>query len=138
MTLAPGVWRVDTYGSGTVNVSDGKTYRTRFGTAPINPFLSVYGPQHGVRESEWQRERQRFASALASFLNSGDRPSILDTMTRVSETRAESETGASITATGPFVDIDPPHCNWRQDDRPRARNARARLMDLVLGTEAKP
>jgi hypothetical protein len=62
----------------------------------------------------------------------GKRPAWLDDMERVSETKAVSLTGASVSATGPCIDIDPPRLNWQEDDSDESKNDRACLLDVLF------
>jgi hypothetical protein len=65
-------------------------------------------------------------------MNGEARPVWLDDLRRITEEHAEDVDGASITATGPSIGIDPPNLIWMQDNSDDAKNARARLMDRLF------
>lgn len=114
-------WMVQTYQSGTMVVV------SSFG----GPWLYVYGPGNGD-EKKYNQDRFQCCRDLCAYLNAGSRPRWLDDLKRVSETHAIDLDGTSITATGPMVDVNPPACDWRQDESEEAKDARARLMDRLF------
>lgn len=119
-----GEWEPRFYGSGTTIVA--------LKTHTHKPHLYVYSDS-AVNEDRWMRDRYAMCNQLADFMNGGgERPVWLDDMERINEVSARALTGASIDATGPMIDIDPPNLNWRQDESDEAKNDRARLMDAVF------
>ena len=120
-------WIVTTYGSGTTTVSLRRAKPIR------EPWLYVYGPNNPERdEDRYYRDRQKVCQDVCDYLNGGSRPAWLDDLERTTEIHAESLDGTSISACGPMFDADPPHLNWRTDESDDAKNARARIMDLVF------
>jgi hypothetical protein len=96
------------------------------------PHLYVHADS-SYDEDRYQRDRYVMCDELAAYMNGvGKRPAWLDDMERVSEVKAVSLAGASVRATGPSIDIDPPRLNWREDDSEEAKNDRARLMDALF------
>jgi hypothetical protein len=118
-----GEWQSQFYGSGTTIVTLKKEIH--------KPYLYVYADK-GVSEDRYMRDRYEMCDQLAAYMNGGERPVWLADMERVSEVLAVSLAGASISATGPSIDIDPPNLNWREDDSDDAKNDRARLMDALF------
>ena len=118
-----GEWEPRFYGSGTTIVA--------LKEHAHKPHLYVYSDS-AIDEDRWMRDRYDMCNQLAAFMNGGERPAWLDDIERLTEESAKSLMGASITATGPMVDVDPPKCNWRTDDSDEAKNDRARLMDAVF------
>ncbi len=101
-------------------------------SAARKPHLYVHADS-SYDEDRYQRDRYVMCDELAAFMNGvGKRPAWLDDMERVSEVKAVSLAGASVRATGPSIDIDPPRLNWREDDSDEAKNDRARLMDALF------
>ena len=134
----PGIYRVVHYASGTVNVQDGKDRRTRYGVAPINPALYVQATGDAVDELLVQQVRINVANELAALLNDGVKPGWFGDLHRESETFAVIQnTGVSILAVGPYVDVNPPYCRWKEDDSEAAQSKRARLMDAVFGIRSE-
>lgn len=117
------------YGDSQINVEDGRIEPTRFGIRGIGPHVHITYRGLGVGDTKYE-ERIDLAKRIAALLNgeSQDREGLC----RLSEERG-SFTGIPFSATGPCVDIDPPNCNWREDQSTEAKNARARLMDAIFG-----
>ncbi len=130
-------WERRWYGSGTVTVEDLDSYEPfEFGIKCRKPNLYVFGPGFGTDDCEDSlvRDRLVMADQLADYLNGkSERPKWIDDMERISETKLDGGDGSSIEATGPMVDANPPSCDWVIDPSPDAHNARARLIDLVVG-----
>ena len=118
-----GEWDCAFYGSGTTIVTL-KEHQHR-------PWLYVYADA-AISESRYMADRFAMCYALRDFMNGGSRPPWLDDLERRSETTADSPMGASISATGPLVDRNPPACDWWTDDSDDAANDRARLMDALF------
>ncbi len=118
-----GEWQSTFFGSGTTIVQL-KEYAHK-------PHLYIYADS-AVDEDRWMRDRYQMCDQLRDYMNGGDRPAWLDDIERLTETEAKSLMGASISAVGPMVDVDPPKCNWHTDDSDDAKNDRARLMDAVF------
>jgi hypothetical protein len=119
-----GEWGQQFFQSGTTIVA--------LRSAVRKPHLYVHADSSSD-EDRYQRDRYVMCYELAAYMNGvGKRPAWLDDMKRVSEATAVSLTGASVRATGPFIDIDPPRLNWREDDSDEAKNDRARLMDALF------
>ena len=118
-----GEWEVRSYQSGTMNVSLKIEQR--------KPWLYVFADK-ATDEDRQDRERYEMCEQLAAFLNGGDRPAWLADMIRTKEEAAYSLAGASIMATGPMFDRDPPNLHWDQDESDDAKNDRARLMDVLF------
>lgn len=96
------------------------------------PHLYVFADS-SADDDRYQRDRYVMCDQLAAYMNGiGQRPAWLDDMERVSEVKAVSLHGASVSATGPCIDIDPPRLNWREDDSDEAKNDRARLLDALF------
>jgi hypothetical protein len=115
-------WVPAFYGSGTCTV-------TRHDSR--EPHLYVYGPRN-ENEDDWMRARYKMCYELAEWLNDGKRPAWLDDLKRTEEGYAFDLDGTCIYATGPVYDADPPNLNWKQCDDEESRNARARLIDLLM------
>lgn len=123
-----GEWKPRFYGSGTTIVGLKKNAG--------KPHLYVYSDT-AIDEDRWMRDRYEMCIQLANYMNGGERPVWLNDIERLNEESAKSLTGASITATGPMVDIDPPKLIWRTDESHEAKNNRARLMDVVFPVATK-
>ena len=117
-----GEWEPQFFPSGTTVVSLKGRHR--------KPNLYIYADV-GIDEDRTQRDRYEMCRQLADFLNGGDRPDWLTDFHRLGEVRLDSLAGASISATGPSVDRDPPNLDWVQDDSREAQRDRARLIDYV-------
>lgn len=126
-------WECRYYGSGTCIVENaiGPKEAFKYGVHNLSPHFHIYGPANGD-EANYMRDRMKCCEDIRDFMNGGERPKWLDDLHRVSETHANDLDGTSITATGPMVDVDPPACNWRQDESQEAKDARARLMDRLF------
>ncbi len=114
-------WEAHYYGSGTMIVK----------RADIGPHYYIYGPG-GETEGDSDRNRLQCCKDVAAFLNGGIRPLWFADLERITEEQAVGTDGTMIYATGPSIDINPPHCDWKQDDSQEAQNARARLIDNLL------
>ncbi len=127
--LPPGVWRVESYCSGTLRVHDGKDqkYNYDWGTSYglVGPSIHIEWPPPTVPGRE--RMREVVAEKLAKLLNG---ETIEASFKRTGEDTAIID-GIPISAEGPSIDINPPNCFWQQDPSETARNARARLMDKI-------
>lgn len=115
------LWKPRFFGSGTCIVTD---------DSKRGPWLYVYGPASDD-EGQWMRNRMTMCGELADYLNGGKRPTWLDDLERVSETRAVDLDGTGISAVGPMVDRNPPKLDWAQDDSEEAQDARRRLMNKL-------
>ena len=112
-------WQPQYFQSGTCIVTDNTA----------GPWLYVC--MTNPTDLENQRDRMLACEQLADFLNGGTRPAWLDDMRRPKEDEIIGADGASIRATGPMYDRDPPNLNWDERDDDEAKNARARLIDRL-------
>ncbi len=100
---------------------------------PNEPWLYVYGPNLPDDDAN-VRSRAGMCRQLRDWLNGwGDRPAWLADMRRVSEEKLEDVDGSAIIAAGPMVDAEPPKLCWVHDDSPAMKDARARLIDKLVG-----
>lgn len=134
MNDIPGMWRMVAYPSGTVTVSDGRRRKTAFGEVSVGPHIYIgYRSEPGATPDH---DRYELAHLISKLLNR--ETTHASGLRRVGEYDAISASGIRFHVTGPCVDLDPPSCNWKEDDRDEAKLARARLMDRVFGIGVKP
>lgn len=93
------------------------------------PHLYVYGPS--------QADRAPMCRNIADFLNGGTRPKWFADLWRRGETSCEDVDRTYIIATGPYIDIDPPNLDWREDLSEQSRRKRKELIDRLLMVEGK-
>lgn len=91
------------------------------------PWLTIYAPKDDAEIGN------SMAVQVQAALNGGKRPTWLEDMDRRSETLLVGADGSKIAAVGPMFDSRPPTLNYRESDSPAARDARARLIDRLLG-----
>lgn len=90
---------------------------------------------HPAADNKGGHLRYEIAKELETWLNGGDAPWWLDMLNRKSAETVTTPHGADITATGPMVDVDPPHLNWRTDMSDDAVIARGLLTDALMKRE---
>ena len=117
-----GEWDCAFFGSGTTIV--------RLKEYAHKPHLYLYADS-AIDESHSMRDRIEMCYQLCDFMNGGERPKWLDDIERLTETKSESLSGASIHAVGPMIDANPPHCDWMWDESEDAKSDRAKLMDMI-------
>ena len=120
-------WEACFYQSGTAIVAQRlMTYE--------KPWLYIYADHNPNSDGEdTDKNRIAMCNELKRFMNGGERPKWLDDFERVSEVKLVALAGASITATGPMIDRDPPNLFWVQDKSIEAAHDRARLIDCLCG-----
>jgi len=124
--ITPGIWRVASYLSGTINVEDGKYRRGEYGGLySVGPHIRILYRNNGHkrRNTATEEERMELAERIASLLNGDGNCAGL---TRTSETEGHSE-GLGFAATGPYIG-----CVIVEED-PRFESARAKLLDRIFG-----
>ncbi len=87
---------------------------------------------HPAADNKGGHLRFEIAKELEAWLNGGDEPWWLDLLNRKSAETVTTPHGADITATGPMVDADPPHLNWRTDMSDDAVVARGLMADALI------
>lgn len=109
-------WRIQHYQSGTHIVTRASGRR---------PHYYIYAPD-GI-------ERWTVCEQLRDWLNGeGERPAWLDDMERVSDEQAEHPNGRPIYTTGPYVDRNPPACDWTDCMDSASVAERKHLMDVLV------
>ena len=117
-----GEWIAQFYGSGTTIVV--------LHEFQYKPHLYVYADK-GIDDDRTQSDRMRMCDEIAAYMNGGVRPEWLDDFMRVSEWELKSLAGATITATGPMFDAEPPRLIWHEDASQECADDRARLIDAL-------
>jgi hypothetical protein len=123
-------WHPAYYGSGTTIVTTHE---------PENPWYYIYGPTILGDETAYTQARQKMCEDITAYLNKkSPRPDWLEHMERLSEEKLTGKNGtpmqgASIEATGPMFDANPPALQWQVRKDVEAQYSRARIIDRLFG-----